>query len=225
MATAAAAEARYLLELVQGVSGATFLKTVTGWVASSNPCDWDGITCTDGEVTEIDLADKGLEGTLPNDIGKIQSLSSITLVGNGYKGPVPASWAALPLLKTLDLQKNSLDGTLPVLASKSVEFYLLGHNNFTGTLSDQFGANAQNMLMFDVGYNQLTGTIPRLENMFPALETLDLSNNMIAGTCFVVKNSSMMYRAVFILTLSLLIRHASKKYLSTHYPQTHLSFQ
>jgi hypothetical protein len=188
MATAAAsAEARYLLELVQGVSGENFLKTVTGWVASSNPCDWDGITCTAGEVTEIDLSDKGLEGTLPNDIGKIESLSSITLVANRYTGPVPASWAALPLLKTLDLAKNSLDGTLPVLASATVEFYLLGHNNFTGTLPDQFGGNAASMFMFDVGYNQLTGTIPSLENMFPVLETLDLSNNMIAGTCFIGK--------------------------------------
>ena len=172
----------YLLKLLQGASKVTFLKNATGWTLESSTCEWGGITCVSGKVTGINLSGKDLEGTLPGDISKIESLVSINLATNRFSGPIPASWATLSHLTTLDLSENKLDGSIPVLASDSIEFYLLGHNKFTGGILDKFGGNSENTRIFDVSYNQLTGSIPSLEKIFPRLEELDLSNNIINGT-------------------------------------------
>jgi len=171
----------YLLELLQGDSKKDFFQNASGWVLASPTCEWEGISCIAGDVTEIDLSGRNLEGTLPKGIGQIKSLTSISLASNRYGGTVPTTWASFPLLKTLDLSENVLEGTLPVMASESVKYYLLGYNRFSGMLPKDFAKNGANMIIYDVGFNELTGTIPNLDNKFPLLEELDLSNNMING--------------------------------------------
>lgn len=171
----------YLLELLQGDSKKDFFQNASGWVLASPTCEWEGISCIAGDVTEIDLSGRNLEGTLPKGIGQIKSLTSISLASNRYGGTVPTTWASLPLLKTLDLSENVLEGTLPVMASESVKCFLLGYNRFSGMLPKDFAKNGANMIIYDVGFNELTGTIPNLDNKFPLLEELDLSNNMING--------------------------------------------
>lgn len=175
-------ESGYLLELLQGASKAAFLKNATGWTLEIPTCEWGGITCVSGKVTGINLSGNDLDGTLPGDISKIGSLLSINLATNRFSGPIPTSWATLPHLTSLDLSENKLEGTIPVLASNSIEFYLLSHNKLTGGILDKFGGNSENTRIFDVSYNQLTGSIPSLEKKFPRLEELDLSNNIIDGT-------------------------------------------
>ncbi len=75
-----------------------------GWVEDTNwfttpPCDWFGVDCAGGHVTELVL-----EGTANN--------------GNNLNGPIPPSIGALTFLTRLNLQHNSLlTGAIPTQIS------------------------------------------------------------------------------------------------------------
>ncbi len=92
--------------------GATWTRN-NGWLASSQPCDWDGISCFDGEITHLILPNNDMTGKLPASLSSIQSLEVLDLSGNSLQGPVPAKYAALTSLDTLNLSNNKLTGALP----------------------------------------------------------------------------------------------------------------
>lgn len=92
--------------------GATWTRN-DGWLASSQPCDWDGISCIDEEITHLILPNNGMTGQLPASLSSIQSLEVLDLSGNNLQGPVPAKYATLISLDTLNLSNNKLTGTLP----------------------------------------------------------------------------------------------------------------
>ena len=45
-----------------------------GWLASREPCNYHGVTCQDGAVTELDLSWNSLSGPLPTEIGLLTDL-------------------------------------------------------------------------------------------------------------------------------------------------------
>ena len=73
--------------------------------ASSQPCTWEGVSCSssDGQVTAIDLSSLGLQGTLPPELGSLQSLLVIRLEGNQLHGSLPDSWSDLTSLQVRGL--------------------------------------------------------------------------------------------------------------------------
>ncbi len=86
-----ASERTALLDLYQATGGASWLASM-GWLGpAGSECSWFGVTCTGGRVTGLALPQNALQGTLP------------------------ATFASLDQLQTLDLRGNALTGTLPPL--------------------------------------------------------------------------------------------------------------
>ena len=85
------------------------------WLEPTNACDWQGIACdTAGEVQEIDLSSKGLEGPLPDALSLLPSLGSLILSNNAITGELdPDLFRELPNLSILYLDSNNLSGEVP----------------------------------------------------------------------------------------------------------------
>ena len=56
----------------------------------------------------------GLNGTLPESLGSLESLQVLNLAWNELEGPIPDSFARLHKLKHLFLNMNKLNGRIPV---------------------------------------------------------------------------------------------------------------
>jgi hypothetical protein len=106
-------------------------------------CHWPGVTCESGNafVTEIELNDASLVGTLPSEIGLLLGLKKLILHGNTLSGKIPDELP--PDLKTLDLGRNRMTGTIPetlFLALALLEVVNLSNNLFGGTLPIAVGS-------------------------------------------------------------------------------------
>jgi uncharacterized repeat protein (TIGR02543 family) len=82
-----------------------------GWKTTNTPCSWAGITCTDSDVTAINLNGNQLTGTLPN-LSAFAGLTSLDLGNNQLSGPI-TTISTLPNLQTVQLENNQLQGSVP----------------------------------------------------------------------------------------------------------------
>lgn len=147
----------------------------------------------------LNLNEAKLEGTIPESLGKVTTLTHLYLASNSFQGPVSSSVANLPNLQVVDLSFNSLDGELPQFVSSDMTTIELGHNQFTGQLPASAADGMTGLEIFDIKYNLVTGTIPSLAASLPSLVELDLSNNQFLGTSCRLFMSTVFD---FILTLS-----------------------
>ncbi|KAJ8615696.1 hypothetical protein MRB53_035068 [Persea americana] len=92
-------------------------QALNSWSLNVSLCNWTGITCNGAkeEVTEINLPNYGLQGTLDQlSFSSFQSLVRLDLTNNTLNGTIPSHIGALSRLAYLDLSKNQLLGTLPL---------------------------------------------------------------------------------------------------------------
>lgn len=90
----------------------------TNWISNSNwlvfdsgnaPCDWYGVTCHEGRISELALASNQLSGTLPLSLGNLDGLTRLRLEKNALKGRIPPTICKLtPGLTDLSLAYNAL---------------------------------------------------------------------------------------------------------------------
>ncbi|CAI0540716.1 unnamed protein product [Linum tenue] len=121
---------------------------------------WPGIACDNGHVVHLVLQGINLTGNLPTQfLQNITFLTKVSFVNNSLRGPlpnltslvrmeqvslsfnwftgsIPPEYAALPNLKILELESNSLQGTIP-------------------------GFNQSGLIRFNVSYNLIGGRIPQ----------------------------------------------------------------
>ncbi|XP_048569367.1 receptor protein kinase TMK1 [Triticum urartu] len=102
-------------------------KLAAGW-AGNDPCSyWPGVVCDSGKnITSLNFAKMGLNGSISPSIGKIATLQMLFLSNNNITGMVPKELAELPALRKVDLSYNNLYGKLPEFR-KNVEV-ILDHN-------------------------------------------------------------------------------------------------
>ena len=177
------------------------------WLSDRPLYEWFGLKVNiDGRVTEINLSGKGLDGTLPPELGELDQLQRLFienshlsgviprefgrltqleylfLRGNDLTGPIPHELGLLPHLRSLDLAYNSLSGGIPpsFMRSESLESIDLGYNALTGSIPGEFALRSQ------IGYlrlsgNQLNSEIPRQIERARNLVELALSDNQLIG--------------------------------------------
>ncbi|KAM7489143.1 hypothetical protein LguiB_026627 [Lonicera macranthoides] len=154
------------------------------WTGTDICSAWSGINCDNsGRVTSINLLSKNLQGTLPTELNNLSQL------------------------KTLALQRNSLNGALPSFANMtSLEEIFLDGNDFSSVPSD-FLVGLTNLQLFSISDNpslpswevpiqlrdssslstlsasnaSLVGSIPDIFGSFPNLQSLRLSYNNLTG--------------------------------------------
>ena len=93
------------------------------WSAGTPIKDWDGVTVggTPPRVVSLSVNSRGLDGTIPAELGDLTGLRRLDLFENRLTGPIPAELGNLVKLQSLNLSDNRLTGQIPVdqLASLS----------------------------------------------------------------------------------------------------------
>ena len=86
----------------------------TNWVSSRPLGEWHGVsTDADGRVTELDLRDNQLSGSIPSELGNLANLERLTLYDNELSGSIPSQLGNLAYLQALGLGSNQLSGSIP----------------------------------------------------------------------------------------------------------------
>lgn len=127
------------------------------WTTSldSNPCTWQGVTCTSNHVTNLDLSSNNLTGALPSLAGLGTSPGiQVRLQGNALTGPIPALPASITYLV---LNNNQLTGDVDLGAYSALTFVSLYSNFLDGSIRSVPPAVG----VFQVNANALVGTLPQ----------------------------------------------------------------
>ena len=83
-----------------------------GWASTSSIKTWYGVTVgTSNRVTELDLSNNNLKGTLPSMISVFSKLTKFILDYNHLSGTIGSEIGLLTDLKVLSFSNNSLAGT------------------------------------------------------------------------------------------------------------------
>ena len=125
------------------------------WSADTPVAQWDGVKLgeTPNRLTRIVLHNKGLNGTVPESLGRLSRLTDLNLSTNELTGEIPDDLGNLFSLRVLNLRTNELTGEIP----------------------DELG-NLRNLKVLNLHSNNLRGGIPDLSRI-AGLEELYLPNN------------------------------------------------
>lgn len=83
-----------------------------GLVISNLTCDCSFKNHTECHIISLQLMRQNLSGVLPEEVANLTYLRYLDLSRNFIEGPIPTSWASLPVFN-LSLQGNRISGTLP----------------------------------------------------------------------------------------------------------------
>ncbi|KAJ4969645.1 hypothetical protein NE237_002744 [Protea cynaroides] len=149
----------------------------------SDPCHWDGITCSQGRVTEIYLPNKGLNGYIPSELGALVSLRLLSLSRNNFTKPIPSRLFNATSLVSLDLSQNSLSGSIPeqIKSLKQLMHLDLSSNLLNGSLPDCLSNLQELSGTLNLSYNTFSGEVPESYGRFPVAVNLDLRHNNLSG--------------------------------------------
>ena len=86
------------------------------WSLDTTISSWDGIT-TGGDpsrITNVELANEPLSGSIPSELGRLSELTRLDLSGNILTGDIPRELGWLYNLESLKLSGNTLKGCIPI---------------------------------------------------------------------------------------------------------------
>ena len=152
------------------------------WSADKSIDSWDGVTVIGDRVTRVLLADKGLNGTIPPEFGRLDGLIDLSLSQNQLSGEIPRELRNLTKLEWLDLGGNQLSGEIPPELGNlsNLQWLLLGSNQLSGEIPPELG-NLSNLTDLDLGDNQLSGEIPPELGNLSNLTAVFLGHTRLTG--------------------------------------------
>ncbi len=113
------------------------------WARAVSVNSWQGVTADgpEGRVTGLDLAELGLNGRIPSDLGRLDRLVSLSLRRNRLTGRIPPELGDLASLEHLNLSYNALTGGVPPELAKleNLEELWLKYNRLTGAVPAALG--------------------------------------------------------------------------------------
>ncbi|XP_078430240.1 leucine-rich repeat protein kinase family protein [Wolffia australiana] len=153
------------------------------WNASDpSPCNWTGITCHNGRVSEIDLRESSISGEFFDGFSDLTELSRLDLSTNTLCGSLPISLTKCGSLKHLNLSRNIIGGSLNLSGPYKLEVLDISLNRFNGSIQSDLGEFCGNLVVFNISTNRFSGEISDLFDRCPKLKYLDLSSNRFSGT-------------------------------------------
>ena len=191
---------------LHGESGVPEFSVAAGWGTAQNPDmhRWGGVSIQRGRVRSLDLSvplsywfiastgaasslyrSEKLTGSIPAEFAALGALESLNLSNNRFEGGIPIEIGSLSRLVSLDLSRNRLSGEVPedlgdLLELESLD---LSHNRLEGPVSEALGQPAggsKQLVALFLNDNFLTGSIPGvLGNL--SLVSLHLHYNCIVG--------------------------------------------
>ncbi|CAO2828069.1 unnamed protein product [Amaranthus hypochondriacus] len=151
-------------------------------------------------LTKLILSRNSLSGAIPDSVGKLTNLEELVLDNNALVDPIPRSFSGFINLKRLEIQGNQLCGEFPDLSRLSTLSYLdcsenkisgeiptnfpaslveisMRNNELSGNLKHEIVTKLPFLQVFDLSFNQLSGSVPASLFTHPILQQLSLSNN------------------------------------------------
>ena len=200
---------REILETVYGSTDGGNWTESQGWLTGAPLGEWHGVEIDrTGRVVALRLANNGLSGTVPVDLGKLSALAELELRGNRLHGRIPSELGALEDLRVLDLSRtyqlggaipdelgelrkleyldlsgNQLSGRIPSALGDlpDLQSLFLSYNRLGGRIPEQLG-DLDNLVNLHLDANRLSGPIPpAVAKGMASLQSLDLSNNRLEG--------------------------------------------
>lgn len=176
------AECAALIPLFKDTNGPLW-QARTGWLQTTTPCSWYGVTCEAGHIARLDLGNNKLLGPLPAALGDLGALQRLDLSANSIDGPLPATLGNLTALQYLDLSRIGPAGeTMPPGLGRltALQILIWRNNNLSGAVPPELG-NLAALRTLDLSDNNLSGPLPRELGSLAALQSLDLKNNRLSG--------------------------------------------
>ena len=170
---------RTALEALYDATGGEDWTDSTNWRTAAALDTWFGVTTDDaGRVTELDLGENGLTGSLPPALGSLANLERLSLWGNELTGPIPGELGNLANLERVTLARNGLTGPIPGELRNLVrlEWLSLSGNGLTGPVPTWLG-NLPRLQRLDLCCNALAGRVPGSLGSLPELDRVDVSYN------------------------------------------------
>ncbi|GFQ08781.1 leucine-rich repeat receptor-like serine/threonine-protein kinase bam1 [Phtheirospermum japonicum] len=157
------------------------------WTTKTSVCSWIGVTCNHYRVTELDISDMGLVGTISPEIGNLSSLVSLNIMGNFFHGYVPPSIFNMSSLEIISATNNSLSGRLAGDmcshgVGRVVKVIDLSYNELYGEIPSSLEQCSQ-LEMIALFMNKFSGRVPREIGNITGLTALFLSFNDLDGKC------------------------------------------
>ena len=177
-----ASEREVLTALYTATNGANW-ENNTNWLTDAPLGEWHGVaTDEEGRVIRINLAQNGLTGPIPAELGRLSNLVELSLWDNGLTGTLPSELANLSNLKWFAVGGNELRGPIPAWLGNLTNLYDLHlvDNQFTGAIPQEL-SRLTNLGRLNLGRNSLTGSIPTWLGGMTSLERLMLFENQLTG--------------------------------------------
>ncbi|XP_059627523.1 receptor-like protein EIX2 [Cornus florida] len=114
-----------------------------------------------------------ITGQIPDWLGQLKHLESLSLSGNSLHGPIPSFIGNLSSLRALYLSHNQLNGTIPSFIGNlsSLRALYLSGNQLNGTIPTSMGF-LSNLEELGVGHNSLGGIVSKIN--FAKLSKLEV---------------------------------------------------
>ena len=166
-------------EALEGTTGSL------NWSGSLAITSWDGVTTggSPSRLTELDLNEESLDGSIPAELGDLSGLEVLDLSGNDLDGSIPSELGDLSSLEVLDLSGNDLDGNMPseLGSLSSLERLDLGHNSLDNNIPSELG-NLSSLIYLALDHNDLDGTIPTQLGNLSNLTDMHFGRNSLWGS-------------------------------------------
>ncbi|KAI3425614.1 ERCC4 domain-containing protein [Psidium guajava] len=137
----------------------------------------------------LDVSCNSINSSIWPWIYNLSKLEHIDLSEIDISGPFPTAIIENnQMLAFFDISRNMFRGDLPKNLSSlcKLQVVRLGRNNFNGDISDILGGPLScvqtKWKVFDVSYNNFSGSLPNQFGNFKELEHLDLQGNLISGS-------------------------------------------
>jgi len=160
------------------------------WITEADECEWVDVICEDtnevdeGVVTNVVIAENGLEGEVPPEMGMLTNLVQLSMWGNDLGPTIPTELALLTRLESLELDLNNFIGRIPSemgqLSELSVAHF--SSNELEGAIPDTF-VNLQGATELYFQENLLTGVVPEGMCNLPSLTKLQVDCAEVNCTC------------------------------------------
>ena len=153
------------------------------WLSVHSLDTWYGVKVNDeGRVTEIDLPNNNLRGSLTSEVGYLEELAVLRVDRNQLTGHIPPELGMLTRLQRLVLSSNQFTGAIPPELGQltGLEVLLLSSNRLSGSIPAELGDLA-GLTNLSLSVNELVGPIPGELGRLERLTSLRLDQNRLTG--------------------------------------------
>ncbi|XP_027064425.2 uncharacterized protein [Coffea arabica] len=149
--------------------------TQLGWINSLANCK---------HLRVLAVSDNPLHGFLPNSIGNLStSLEGLYAFKCNIRGSIPDEIGNLSSLTTLSLYSNQLSGMLPITMKNLEKLQGIDlHDNKLSKTSLDYLCVWQNLDVVNFGENQISGSIPECVGNVTTLRYLGLYSNVLSSS-------------------------------------------